>query len=95
MNTKGRSRSIKKYFFCLIPFVFCTFLSIIYATKTPKDYPDPSYPYQTEGTLNFLSYTWFFIGIVITLVLIAVLSMDDFFTWLGKRIERRQIEKIK
>jgi len=38
---------MKKYLASLIPF--------IYGAKSPKDFPDPSYPYQTKGTLAYLS----------------------------------------
>jgi hypothetical protein len=46
---------IKKYLLALTPFVGCTILSIIFAIKQRKEYPHPSYPYQTEGPLAFFS----------------------------------------
>jgi hypothetical protein len=77
----------------LVPFVGCTILSIIFAIKQPKEYPDPSYPYQTEGPLAFLSTGWFFIGLVISAVFLGILFMNDAFNLVEKVLKKRRMKK--
>jgi hypothetical protein len=85
---------MKKYLASLIPFLFCTVLSFIYGTRTPKDFPDPSYPYQTEGTLAFLSTGWFYVGIVISGIFISMFVISDLFDLVVKAIEKKRMERF-
>jgi hypothetical protein len=80
----------KRYLTPLIPFVFCGALSIIYNRMEPKDYPDPSYPYRTQGALDYLSANWFLIGIVISILFLIIVLVEDAFSAIGKHIEKRR-----
>jgi len=82
---------MKKYLASLVPFVFCTILSFIYAAKTPKDYPDPSYPYQTKGTLTYLSTGWFYIGVIISAAFICMFLLSDIVDYVAKAIEKKRM----
>jgi hypothetical protein len=84
---------MKKYLASLIPFFACTILSFIYGIKTPKDFPDPSYPYQTKGTLSFLSTTWFYIGIIISAIFISMFIIGDVFDYVSEMIDKRRMDK--
>ncbi len=84
---------MKKYLASLIPFLVCTTLSFIYGVKTSKDFPDPSYPYQTKGTLSYLSTSWFYIGIIISAVFISMFIISDIFDFVAKAIEKKRIDK--
>jgi hypothetical protein len=77
----------------LIPFVGCTIFSIIYGIKQPKEYPDPSYPYQTEGALAFLSTRWFYIGLIMSAGFLTILIINDFFDWVEKVSKKRRMKK--
>ncbi len=81
---------MKKYLASLIPFLVCTGLSFIYGVKTPRSFPDPSYPYQTKGTLAYLSMTWFYIGIIISGIFISMFAIGDIFDWLAKATQRKR-----
>jgi hypothetical protein len=85
---------MKKYIASLIPFLFCTILSFIYGAKTPKDFPDPSYPYQTKGTLAYLSTTWFYIGVIISTVFISMFIINDVVDYIAKEIEKKRMGRI-
>lgn len=85
---------MKKYLASLIPVTFCTILSVIYAVKTPKNYPDPSYPYQTEGTLAYLSTGWFYIGIIVSGIFISMFIINDIFNYIAKIIEKKRMNKF-
>jgi len=84
---------MKKYLASLIPVIFCTILSIIYAVTSPKDYPDPSYPYQTKGTLAYLSTGWFYIGIIVSAAFISMFILSDIFDYIAKAIEKKRMDK--
>jgi hypothetical protein len=84
---------MKKYLVSLIPFFFCTVLSSIYGAKTPKDFPDPVYPYQTKGTLSYLSTTWFYIGIIISGIFISMFIISDIFDYVAKASEKKRMDK--
>ena len=84
---------MKKYLASCIPFIVCTILSFIYWVKTPKDYPDPSYPYQTEWILEYLSTGWFFVGIIMTGIFIGMFIISDIFDYVMKLIDRRRDRK--
>lgn len=85
---------MKKYLASLIPVTFCTILSVIYAVKTPKNYPDPSYPYQTEGTLAYLSSGWFYIGIIVSGIFICMFIINDIFNYIARFIEKKRMDKF-
>jgi formate-dependent nitrite reductase membrane component NrfD len=85
---------MKKYLASLAPFLFCTILSFIYGTKTPKNYGDPSYPFQTKGTLAYLSTAWFYIGIIMTGVFITMFIISDAVDYLAKAIEKKRKHKL-
>ena len=85
---------MKKYLASLIPLLFCTVLSFIYGTKTPKDFPDPSYPYQTEGTLAYLSTGWFYVGVVLSGIFISMFIIGDVFDLVAKAIEKKRMERL-
>ena len=85
---------MKKYLSSLIPVIFCTILSIVYAVKTPKNYPDSSYPYQTEGTLAYLSTGWFYIGIVVSGIFISMFIINDIYNYIEKLIEKKKMNKL-
>ncbi len=85
---------MKKYLAALIPVIFCTILSLIYGAKAPKDFPDPSYPYQTKGVLSYLSTTWFLVGVVISVIFITILLIDDIFDYLAKVIEKKRMDRL-
>jgi len=85
---------MKKYLATLIPFVICSILSFVYGSKTPKDYPDPSYPYQTSENLAYLSTRWFYIGIIVTGIFICMFIINDFIDYIAKVIEKKRIDKI-
>ncbi len=82
---------MKKYLVSLIPFLFCTILSFIYATKTPRDFPDPAYPYQTKSALAYLSTTWFYIGIIISAIFVIMFIISDFFDLVANAIEKKRM----
>lgn len=84
---------MKKYLASLIPFLFCTILSFSYGTKTPKGFPDPSYPYQTKGTLAYLSTRWFYIGIILSGIFIGMFIINDVFDYVAKAIQKKRMEK--
>jgi len=85
---------MKKYLASLIPLLFCTVLSFIYGTRTPKDFPDHSYPYQTEGTLAYLSTGWFYVGVVLSGIFISMLIIGDVFDLVAKAIEKKRMERL-
>ncbi len=85
---------MKKYLASLIPFLFFTILSFIYGAKTSKDFPDPSYPYQTKGTLAYLSTTWFYIGVIISAIFISMFIINDIVDYIAKVIEKKKIDKF-
>jgi len=85
---------MKKYLASLIPLLFCTVLSFIYGTKTLKDFPDPSYPYQTEGTLAYLSTGWFYVGVVLSGIFISMFIIGDVFDLVAKAIEKKRMERL-
>jgi hypothetical protein len=70
---------MKKYIASCVPLIVCTVLALLYGTKTPKDYPDPSYPYQTEAILDYLSVSWFYIGLIMTGTFISMFIISDIF----------------
>ena len=76
---------MKKYLASLIPF--------IYGAKSPKDFPDPSYPYQTKGTLAYLSTAWFYIGIILSGIFICMFIINDVFDYIAKAIEKKRMDK--
>ncbi len=82
---------MKKYLASIIPFIFCTILSFIYAAKTPGDFPDPTYPYQTKGALAYLSTTWFYIGIIMSAILVIMFIIGDIFDFVAKAIEKKRM----
>jgi hypothetical protein len=84
---------MKKYMASLIPFLFCSILSYIYGTKAPKDFPDPSYPYQTKGTLSYLSTTWFYVGIIMSAIFISMLIIGDIFDYVAKASDKKKMDK--
>jgi hypothetical protein len=84
-----KRRYIRKYLLSLTPFVFCTILSFIYAAKKPKDFPNPSYPYQTEGALAYLSAGWLIIGIVFTGIFLSILLINDILEWVAKAMKKK------
>lgn len=84
---------MKKYLASLIPFLICTLLSFIYGTKTPKDFPDPSFPYQTKDTLSYLSTGWFFVGIVISGIFISMFIISDVFDYVATAIEKKRMAR--
>ena len=84
---------MKKYLASLMPFLFCTILSFIYGAKTPKDFPDPTYPYQTKGTLAYLSTTWLYIGIIVSTVFISMFMISDFFDYIAQIIKKKRMDK--
>jgi hypothetical protein len=84
---------MKKYAASLIPFVVCTLLSFVYGAKTAKVFPDPSYPYQNEGTLAYLSFTWFYIGVIISVIFIIMFIIGDFVDRIAKTIEKKRMDK--
>ena len=84
---------MKKYLASLIPLLFCTVLSFIYGTRTPKDFPDPSYPYQTEGALAYLSTGWFCVGVVLSGIFISMFITSDVFYFGAKAIEKKIFDK--
>ncbi len=81
---------MKKYLASLIPLLVCTVLSFVYGTKAPKNFPDPSYPYQTKETLTFLSTTWFYVGIIISAIFISMFIISDIFDWIAKAIRKEE-----
>ncbi len=85
---------MKKYLASLIPLLVCTTLSFIYGIKTPKNFPDPSYPYQTKGTLSYLSTSWFYIGIIISAVFISMFIISDIFDYVAKVLEKKRMDKL-
>jgi len=85
---------MKKYLVSLIPFIACTILSFIYATKTPKQFPDPSYPYQANWTLAYLSTTWFYVGIILSGIFISMFVINDIFDFVVKAIDKKKNGKI-
>ncbi|HET6420980.1 MAG TPA: hypothetical protein VFG19_12520 [Geobacteraceae bacterium] len=86
---------MKKYLASLIPFLACSVFSFIYAIMTSKDISNPSNPYQTEGTLAYLSITWFYIGIIISAIFISMFIINDVFDWFTKAIERKRMDRQK
>ncbi len=84
---------MRKYIVSLIPFIFCTILSFIYGAKTPKQFPDPSYPYQTKGALAYLSTAWLYIGITISAVFISMFIISDLFDYVAQMIKKKRIAK--
>ncbi len=86
---------VKKYLASLIPFVICTGLSLIFALKEPKNYPDSSYPYRTKECLDCLSQNWFFIGIVLSVVFFCIILIEDVFGYVERlREEKRLAEEM-
>ena len=68
---------------------YCTILSFAYGSTPPKDFPDPSYPYQTPGNLAYLSTTWFYIGIIVSATFISMFIIGDMFDYVAKAIKKR------
>ena len=60
----------------------------------PEDYPAKSYPYRSEGALDYLSTGWFAIGIVLSLVVFSLLVIGDIFSYIDKTLEKRRLDKI-
>jgi hypothetical protein len=81
---------MKKYLASFIPFIACTVLSFIYGSKTPKDYPDPTYPYQTELVLEYLSTSWLYVGFIITGIFISMFIISDFLDYIIRLIDKRR-----
>jgi hypothetical protein len=84
---------MRKYLASLIPFLFCTILSFIYGVKTPKQFPDPSYPYKTKETLAYLSTAWIYIGIFISAVFISMFMISDIFDYIAQIIKKKRMDK--
>ena len=80
---------MKKYLASLIPFLFCTILSLIYGTKTPKGFPDPTYPYQAEETLAYLSTAWIYIGIILSGIFISMFIINDIYDFVANKIKKK------
>ncbi len=81
---------MKKYVASLIPFIFCAILSFVYAAKTPRHFPYPAYPYQTEGTLAYLSTTWFYIGLIISAAFMTMFIIGDIFDFVIKLMKNKR-----
>jgi hypothetical protein len=84
---------MKKYLIALLPFIICSMLAVFYANLEPKGFPDPTYPYRTPGTLQFLSSRWFIIGLVLSLLLGILLGMEDLFKFIEKKLFERRLRK--
>jgi hypothetical protein len=84
-----------KYWAGLMPFIICAGLSVIFSLKAPKDYPDPSYPFETKEMLNYLSEGWFLVGIVLSGVFLSIILLDDVFNYLERLWEERRLRKYR
>ena len=84
---------MKKYIVALIPFIVCSILSLSYKNIEPKDFPDPTFPYHTQGVLYYLSTRWFMIGIVLSIIFFIFIFMDDISNFIEKKIWERRIIK--
>jgi hypothetical protein len=82
-----------KYLASLIPFIVCTGLSLVLSLKARKDFPDPSYPFQTEEALHYLSDGWFLIGAVLSGVLFSIMLIEDVFSYFEKLCEKKRTRK--
>jgi len=53
------------------------------------DFPDPSYPYQTEGALAYLSTGWFCVGVVLSGIFISMFITSDVLILVQRQLKRR------
>jgi hypothetical protein len=88
-----RRWNMKKYLASLIPFLFCTLLAFIYGAKAPKECPDPSYLYQTEEALAYLSTAWYYIGIIMSGIFVSMFIINDIFDYVANAIKRKRFDK--
>ena len=79
---------MKKYLVSLIPFAVCVVLSFVYANLKPVEFPNPRYPYASEGGLRYFSFMWLFFGAVFSLSFLCYFLIGDLFDWLDKVIKK-------
>ena len=82
-----------KYLVALSPLVLCGILSFTYTRITPRDVTDLQNPYRTQPLLEYLSTTWFYIGIVLSLVFLSVIVIEDIFNRIQRNLEKRSMEE--
>ena len=82
---------MKKYLLVPEVFLICVALSLFVGSREPSDNVNP---YQTEGALSWAANQWLLIGVVFSVVAAAVLVIDDLFSWLERRREKRDISKL-
>jgi hypothetical protein len=83
---------VKKYLVVLIPFVACSIFAYIYGLMEPAEYPHPTYPYRTPEIMDYLSNTWFVIGLVLSVLLFLLLIIEDVFSLISKKLDKRKQE---
>ncbi len=80
---------MKKYLAALVPFVVCSLASLLFFLAEPKDYPDPSYPYRTPAYLGYFTNRWFWIGVVLSVIVLFIIGIEDFSNYLKRREQQR------
>ncbi len=80
---------MKKYLAALVPFVVCSLVSLLFFLADPKDYPDPSYPYRTPAYLAYFTKGWFWIGVILSVMVLFIIGIEEFFGYLKRREQRR------
>ena len=60
-----------------------------------KEFTDPTYPYRTSATLEYLSSRWFMIGIVLSILFFIFIFMEDISNFIEKKIWKRRIKKME
>ena len=81
---------VKKYLIALIPFVVCTLLSLCFSFKDSNQ----DHPYRSELVLCYLAITWFFIGIIYSLMFFVIILLDDVFDRVQKHFKMRNLNKL-
>ena len=84
---------MKKYFLTLIPFFIGLFLSLVGVCYLRQDDPAAINPYRMPEVLDYLIGRWFLIGLITSGIFIAVFLIDDIFSYISKKLVRRNIEK--
>jgi len=77
----------------LLPATIGIILAVVFSLMTANDYPDPTYPYRTHNTLNWLSSAWLIVGVSLSGLALVLLAVEASFDRLSEFFTRRSIQK--